>query len=178
MTYKGIIQNLDETEVARVPLGEGMVALVDVADLHLVARFSWRALRGHNSKYYAYAKQGDTGYYMHRLIASTPAGMETDHINGDGLDNQRANLRLATSSQNSANTGKPAPANGRQHTSRFKGVSWSSHRSCWVAHIMVDKKSKNLGGFPTEDAAATAYDIAALASWGEFAYLNTTKEAS
>src|SRR3546814_4168420 len=60
----------------------------------LVEGYPWRVLEGHTGKRYAYAMTREGGRYMHRIIAGTPKGMETDHINCDGLDNRRVNLRV------------------------------------------------------------------------------------
>ncbi|MFF3620002.1 AP2 domain-containing protein [Streptomyces sp. NPDC002467] len=166
--------------IRRVDVKGGHSALIDVADLPLVSQYTWRPLKGHNGKLYAYAMAGRSAVYMHRLIAGTPAGLETDHVNGDGLDNRRSNLRVATCSQNSANTWKPRRSDGSTATSRFKGVTWDRSRSKWQAKITVDQHCKSLGRYDSEEEAARAYDAAAAARWGAFARLNfpVTREAA
>lgn len=98
-----------------------------------------------------------------------------DHINTNGLDNRRENLRPATRSQNNANA--RGHANG---TSPYKGVSWKTRRGIWVAQIGVagipKKKTHHLGCFEDPTEAARAYDSAALALYGEFARLNFPQE--
>lgn len=163
------LHRIPEADCVRVALNDGLYAIVDAASRDLIAGYRWRVLRGHNGKLYAYAKRT----YMHRLVAGTPPGFETDHINGDGLDNRRANLRTATRSQNKANMGKPARPDGRPHTSRFKGVSWAKSRG-WRAAITVDQHSRYLGIYAVEEDAARAYDAAAIEAWGEFAATNFT----
>jgi hypothetical protein len=109
---------------------------------------------------------------MHRVILAAPNGVEVDHRSGDGLDNRRANLRLATHAQNHQNRTRKILG----CTSRHKGV----HMHCgrWQARIadgpVVDghAKRRSLGHFDSEDAAGRAYDAAALVSFGEFASLN------
>lgn len=105
---------------------------------------------------------------MHRAIASPAPGMEVDHINGDGLDNRRANLRVCTKSQNQ----RGQRVQGRNKTSVFKGVCWLKDRSRWGAHIKVSRKSVYLGTFKSEIDAALAYDAAARTYFGEFARPN------
>jgi hypothetical protein len=167
----------------RIPVGD-QSALVDTVDYGLVAGYRWRILRGHAGKVYAYARVAGRLIYMHRLVAGTPAGMETDHINGDGLDNRRANLRPATPSQNRANTGKPRRPDGSRPSSRFKGVSWHRGRGKWVAKLAIrdaatgERRYLNLGRYESEEAAARAYDAAAVAQWGAFARPNFPMEAS
>jgi hypothetical protein len=158
------------TATRRVPVSPAHFALVDAADYEaVIAAGPWHLLKGHNGKLYAY---GGGSRYMHRLIAQTPTGMETDHVNGDGLDNRRCNLRVATPSQNSANMGKPRRPDGSPPASQFKGVCWDKTRSKWMARITVLGKCRNLGRFDCERDAALAYDRAASAAWGEFALLN------
>jgi hypothetical protein len=161
--------------VSRVRVGRDHFALVDSADYPLVTEFRWYLLRGHNGKLYAYTGRST---YMHRLIAQTQPGFETDHVNGDGLDNRRANLRTATASQNRANMGKPRRPDGSVHSSRFKGVSWDKSRSKWQAKIVWRGKHKNLGRYESEELAARVYDLAALTQWGEFAQLNFPEAAA
>lgn len=106
---------------------------------------------------------------MHRLILGTSVGMEVDHVNGDGRDNRRVNLRLATHSQNMANQRKRRDG----ISSRYKGVWYERRRKRpWRAKIKVRGRQVNLGYFETEEEAAYAYNLAALEHFGGFARLN------
>jgi hypothetical protein len=105
---------------------------------------------------------------MHRLFAGAP-GMDVDHINGNGLDNRRCNLRPATRSQNNMNRAK------RRGVSKFKGVS--PKRGKWRAYLKTGKKQHNLGVFESEYDAARAYDVKAKEMFGEFARVNFPENA-
>jgi hypothetical protein len=94
--------------------------------------------------------------------------MQMDHINRDACDNRRANLRLATHSENLVNSKKRRDGK----TSQFKGVSWFKPIRSWRADITVNRKQINLGYFKDETSAARAYDEAAKAIYGEFANSN------
>ncbi len=167
-----IVDGLSAEETCRIEIEEGYSAIVDLVDKELVEAYCWRLLRGHNGKLYAYAQVKPSPVYMHRLIARTPIGHETDHINGDGLDNRRANLRIATPSQNSANMWKPRRPDGRPHSSIYKGVTLCKLSGKWQAKITVAQHCRSLGRFTSEIEAARAYDAAAEAAWGDFARLN------
>lgn len=96
---------------------------------------------------------------MHRVVAGEPpCGLEIDHINGNGLDNRRANLRFVTHAQNLANQ---RPQQGR--TSRFRGVCWLRRDQVWRAQIKSGGKTCYLGCFADEEDAARAYDASAVA---------------
>jgi hypothetical protein len=110
----------------------------------------------------------ETTLTMHQLLMGE---LGTDHINHDGLDNRRANLRPATPHQQQGNR-RPQPG----YSSRYKGVHWKPSRDRWRAEISVGNRSRTLGSFRSEDDAAHAYDQAALAVWGEFALLNFPPE--
>ena len=148
-----------------VYLAGGFAAIVDDADYDSVSRFSWSLLtpRTHGKYYRCYAQSrtrrsdgSHTLQTMHRLIMNAPAGTDVDHINGDGLDNRRANLRLATRSQNMCNRGPNA-----NNKSGYKGVSWMPKLGKWRATIVVNGKQTHLGLFSTpEDAHATYCDAA------------------
>jgi hypothetical protein len=156
---------------ARVPLSQGLVALVDQADLQRVlAVGSWHVNRGGESVYAQHSSSLDgrtTHVSMHRFVLDAGPGQEVDHVNHDGLDNRRANLRLCGAAQNQANQPKAAGA-----SSRFKGVTWRSGRRRWEASIKVAYRTRFLGRFGTEEAAARAYDAAAVEAFGTFAVLN------
>ena len=175
ITKPAIVGGMDE-DVRRIPVGDRF-ALVDAADYPSVAPFRWRLLHGHNGKLYAYTTVTNGAVYMHRMLAETRPGDETDHENGDGLDNRRANLRTATRSQNKGNMGKPRRPDGSAHSSAYKGVSWDRSRGRWQAKIQANRRHKNLGRYDDEAEAARAYDVAALAHFGEFARLNFPREA-
>ena len=102
---------------------------------------------------------------VHRLLGLGVGGI--DHANGNGLDNRRENLRLATGSQNNSNSPKRAWT-----SSRFKGVSWHRKYGKWQAGIKCSGSRRFLGFFFDETEAACAYDRAAVAAFGEFACVN------
>lgn len=163
----------------RIPLSKGFVALVDDRDYVRLARYEWYAsgytLRSGLVKWRAVRniRRPDGKkrlQYMHREIMGAPPGVDVDHKRGDGLDNRRRNLRLATRSQNNQNQ-----RNGRRHkSSRFKGVSWDGRDGRWHAYITPPGgRRKSLGYFGGEAAAARAYDEAARRLFGEFAAPNS-----
>jgi hypothetical protein len=96
-----------------------------------------------------------------------PEGLQVDHEDGNGLNNQRSNLRIASPTQNQGNARRR-----KDNTSGYKGVSWYRRTNKWKAHIRVDKKLRHLGYFIDLTDAARAYDAAALEHFGEFAHLN------
>lgn len=157
--------------IAEVKLTQDRVALIDDADLHLCAGYKWQFAPANpaTDRNPGYAVSNTTGGQlpMHRLILSAPQGLEVDHRNGNGLDNRRENLRLATKSQNTANRGKPK--NGAR---RFKGVRWDSIWSCWMAILKFQGRTYRVAPLPTEEAAALAYDDLARIHHGEFACVN------
>ena len=154
----------------KIPLTRGKVALVDDKDYEWLSKWRWRAMSPNGRCWYACRTvwaHGRSGILLlHRLILNAPHSKRTDHKNGNGLDNRRKNLRLATVMQNIANSRQ------RVRAGRFRGVSWRDHASKWCAHIQVKGKSIHLGYFKKERDAATAYDAAALQHFGEFASTN------
>lgn len=151
-------------------LADGIFAKIDDADLLLISGFPWRPLQPKppNPLTYAHAWNGQQSFYMHRLIFGVAANMTVDHADGDGLNNQRYNLRNATRGQQQANRG------GQRNNSRsqFKGVYWNEERQRWQVSIHKDGRSRYVGRFDDEEDAAHAYDARALELFGSFARLN------
>lgn len=152
-----------------LPLTKGLVATVDDEDFPALADRKWTA---HVAKGKAYAVRKDTvrgRLWMHREIMRAQPGVEVDHVDGNGLNNQRSNLRLCSRSQNSR---AMRPRAGH----RFKGAYYNRQRRKWVAQIQFieagERTNHYLGTFDSEEAAARAYDAAALQHFGEFARLN------
>lgn len=157
----------------------GYAVLIDEADLELVSGYSWSVHRHpRTGKVYARSGSGGSNIMMHRLIAQTPEGLDTDHANNDSLDNRRANLRHATRSQNNANREKHSTHAGKPTSSRYKGVTWDREKRRWRAAIRVNGRAKRLGRFVDEIEAARAYDRAALAQWGDRSRINFPNEAA
>lgn len=154
-----------------IPLTRGCCALVDDEDYEALVAHRWVTFRKGNLFYAgrnARQPDGSRKYqFMHRIILDAPAGLQVDHVNHDGLDNRRVNLRLAPGSLNHANA-RPIP----NRTSPYKGVSWGRAHGKWTASIRIDGRSRNLGSFDYEWDAARVYDDAAREAWGAYAYQN------
>ncbi len=104
---------------------------------------------------------------MHRAILNAPKGLLVDHIDGNGLNNRKSNLRLCTFAQNAHNS-RPR----RNSSSRYKGVCWHKVKKKWTVSIYKGGKRTYLGYYDDEIEAALAYDRKATELFGEFAYLN------
>ncbi len=159
-----------QSGVVEVKLTRGLVTIIDAEDLELVSQHKWFASRGQNTDY-ALRKQRIDGRQqtvsLHRVLLNAPEGMHVDHLNGDGLDNRKANLRLCTRSENRRNSQRQAGG-----VSKFKGVSKRpGRRKSWVAKIYVGKNQYTQCFF-TELEAAERYDEMAREHFGEFAKLN------
>jgi hypothetical protein len=157
--------------MAELNLPSGHIALIDDADLALVTApgLYWH-LTPADGRDYVGRRWRDAGVYRKQRLHSFLTGWSlVDHINGDGMDNRRANLRSATASQNNCNKGA-APG----FASQYKGVALISRRKSrpWLAQIKKDRKYFYLGYFDSQDDAARAYDTAARELHGEFAHLN------
>ena len=171
MTTKGIdcATPLTAREAKEIDIGGGFAALVDPEDFELLSQLKWHIHEKHNIKYarHTYYRSGKYGTcLMHRLVLNAPDNLIVDHINGDGLDNRKANLRLCTHSENLLNRSP------RRGTSIYKGVYWHNKDRRWTATISKDGKRRRIGGFTSEIEAAKAYDKAAKELHGEFARLN------
>jgi len=161
--------------MAEIRLLRGQAALIDDEDLLKIAGYRWLL----SAKGYVVAMLGPRNkrkaVWLHRLVAGTPNGFDTDHRNRNKLDCRKQNLRPATRRQNTGNRVKQI--NGKAST--FKGVTWHAQgKGYWRARFRYrDAKAKahsnHLGLFADETEAARAYDRAAMAHFGEaFALLN------
>lgn len=160
----------------KIPLTQGKFALVDDEDYARIAGYKWFAHR-RSGNFYA-ARQASIGekkqimIHMHQEVLQLyDATRVCDHINGDGLDNRRCNLRVATKSENSRNRKKR-----RGCSSRFKGVFWRERNKKWEAQVGLTNGERKtclfLGSFSSEEDAARVYDAYAREIYGKFARTN------
>ena len=156
----------------RIPLTQGRYAIVDPADYPRLNKYKWRLCRtkGKNTLYAERSIRLPNGKYsrilMHRQLIDVPEGYIVDHINGNGLDNRRANLRLATIAQNAWNSMKRNPRSG------YKGVWFAADKGMWRASIVCHGRRIHLGYFKDKITAARAYDAAAKKYYKQFARPN------
>lgn len=160
-----------------IVLKSGHIAIVDDDDYETVSAHKWHAnvkLRSDGTIRDIYAitniktdEGKKTTLKIHRLIMRTSKGVDIDHIDGNGLNNQRNNLRECSRSENNCN----------QHrfrgVSKLKGVCWSKYHKRWKAQIRFGTVNTHIGYFASELDAARAYDAAALKYFGVFARINT-----
>lgn len=151
-----------------IPLTQGKLAMVDDKDFDWLSQLKWRHSQGYATRSGPRKNYFRTTILMHRLILDAPDGIEVDHRNGNGLDNQRRNLRLCRRSQQVANGRKRSDGK----TSRFRGVHFEKARGKYAAEITALGKKFHLGRYETSEAAAEAYNLAAYCHFGEFAKLN------
>jgi hypothetical protein len=167
-----------------VQLAHGKTLLIDEVDYDLV-QFKWSIEGGNKDrKRSSYLRRRTMKnrvrkqFWMHRVILGRMIGREllatetVDHINNNGLDNRRANLRLADTSQQKANVPKQRTYAMNPTRSMYKGVVWYKDRRLWGAKIQRCGVERYLGSFISEIDAAKAYDKAAIECFGEFAKLN------
>ena len=168
-----------QTDTYLIPLTRGKSTTVDAVDANL-ADVLWTAKP---DSYTTYAHRHEPlgngkrkTIRLHREILALMLkrdllpGEEVDHIDGNGLNNTRKNLRLATKAQNMANSRKRS-----DNTSGFKGVCWHEQSGKWRAYIMVGGQQIYLGLFPNVDDAHAAYCAAAEIHFGQFANDGGTK---
>lgn len=160
-----------------VPLSNGRGhTLVDADDLDAVSAKRWCRFEKGRENRTIYAKTdlpGKVSIPLHQFLLPVPEGMVVDHINGDGLDNRRNNLRACLVAENRRNERKRMPSDGHRPSSPFKGVSWDDSRQKWVAKIAVNGETINLGRTDNEREAARLYDEAAHKEFGTYARLNS-----
>lgn len=154
-----------------ITLTQGLVALVDDADFEEANAHNWFAQKMQR-RFYAVRRirkpdGSQTAQSLHHFLMD-PDIVRIDHRDGNGLNNQRSNLRPATHQQN----GRGFQRKRVGTSSKYRGVSWFARDKKWRAGIKVNGEQKHLGYFDSEVSAAKAYDIAARNLFGQFATPN------
>lgn len=166
----------------KVPLGQqGHMALIDDEDARLVSEVKWQIFVDRPGLWYAFRVFHDESgnkvrTLLHRAVLDAKPGQIVDHIDGDGLDCRRHNLRFCTSQQNSWNMKRSI----NQRAGKYRGVAWNKTQKKWIVRIAGvgtcgprgSVLRKHLGCFDDPVEAAKAYDRAAVHFHGEFASLN------
>ena len=162
-----------DSAMKRIKLTKGQFALVDNEDFDKLNQWKWQ-IQNDRRTFYARTRQRigkkRPSFRMHRVIMKAKKGQQIDHRDGNGLNNQKSNLRFCTRSQNHMNEG---PRGG---TSKFKGVSWHKRIKKWTCQIKSSQRQRHIGYFDNEIEAAKAYDRAAIELFGEFARPNFPKK--
>lgn len=148
----------------RISLTKGYFATVDADDFDRLSEHAWFVMEDERTNYAARAEAGKLIRMHWEVLGVYPPDL-IDHRNGDGLDNRKQNLRRATTTQNGQNR---QPNAGHQ----YKGICFHKRDKKWQASIKIPEREIYLGYHDTPEAAARAYDTAALEHFGEFANLN------
>lgn len=131
----------------KIKLTQGYYALVDEEDYVLLKEYKWQ-VRTDKSNYYATGVYKEKRVQMHRIIMKAKKGEIIDHINGNGLDNRKINLRVVSARINAWN---------RKNNAKYPGVHWHSQKQKWYASIHLNYQTRSLGFFDTEIEAAREY---------------------
>lgn len=150
-----------------IALTQGKVAIVDDGDFAMLigAVSRWCAHCNGGRTYYAVAQQNTIK--MHRVVLGAKKGQRVDHVNGNGLDNRKENLRFCTAAQNQYN--RQTRVNS---ASGYKGVMIHNATGLWRARIVFQRLERNLGYFRDPKDAAIRYNEEAVKLFGSFARLN------
>jgi len=168
----------------KIPLTQNKFAIIDKEDFLLISKYKWHYRKSGKTKekngyaehsifdkeyYKKFHKTRNKNLFMHNLIIPHSVGMQVDHINRNGLDNRRKNLRVGTISQNYANFPKKKGTN-----SKYRGVSFLKRKNGrqWQASTTLNGKGVYIGIYETEKEAALAYNQFAKKVFKDFAQLN------
>lgn len=160
----------NDSTVCEIPLTRGKVALVDREDYDRVAVHKWHAIK---AKCTWYAERGikidgrNSTIGLHRELMNAQPGELIDHIDGDGLNCRRSNMRRTDYQGNARNRRM-----NRTNRHGFKGVRPTAASGRWTAEITIGGKSHHLGTYDTAEEAARAYDARAAIAHGQYARLN------
>jgi hypothetical protein len=152
-----------------IKLTQGKVALVDDEDFNYLNQFKWQVIKPRYIYYVVKSGKRINGKnkkeYMHRIIMNTPSHLQVDHIDHNGLNNQKSNLRNCNNSQNNANK-------ILMNEEKYRGICWDKSRNKWMSSIRFMGKNIFLGRFSDPIIAAKEYDRVVIKYHGEFAHLN------
>lgn len=153
----------------KIQLSQGKIALIDDSDFNLVKDHKWCATTVGKARSHTYALTRKSGKntLMHRLIMSPENGLVVDHKDGNGLNNQRSNLRICSVKENLVNSKLNC-----KNTSGFRGVGFHRPTGKFRAYISINDKTIHLGLFDTAREAARARDAKSVELHGPFAVLN------
>jgi hypothetical protein len=159
-------------KVKYIELTQNQIAIVDADLFEDLNKYKWYADRDCNTFYARRTYRNKDGKIcrdrMHRVILGIDdPKLLVDHINGNGLDNRRSNLRIVNQTQNRYNRGA-----NKNTTSKFKGVHWDKSRNKWRAKLQLNGKCIHIGYYDDEKEAAVEYNKMAIRRFGEFARLN------
>ena len=132
-----------------IKLTQGQETMVDDDDFEKLNKYKWHVLKGRRT-FYAVRTSRESKIMMHRVICNVPKGMQVDHIDGNGLNNCKSNLRIVTSRQNNQNK-------HIKKSSIYPGVSWCTSRKKWRSDIEINGKQNFIGRFNVEVNAYNAY---------------------
>ncbi len=161
----------------KITLTQGYFALVDDEDFVWLSQYKWQVSKyPHTSYAVANIKIKNNKYIntrMHRLILGLKRGdnRQCDHIDHNGLNNQKSNLRICNRQQNNQNRKL-----SKHLSSKYKGVNWDKHTRRWLVRLHINNKSVFLGRYDDEKEAAKIYDRVALFEFKEFAHTNFSRE--
>jgi len=143
-------------------LTNGYKAIIDDDDFERVSAFKWYGAKSRMNVYVCHGRS--PALRLHRFILNAGQGDFVDHINGDTLDNRKANLRICTNAENIRNSRKYST-----NASGFKGVSYIAWRNKWASKITFNYKKHFLGYYDTKEEAFEAYKAKAKEFFGEYA---------